>query len=825
MDGRLDDPVWSEAPAADGFVVSEPAFGQPASQDTRVRVVYTDEAIYVGAYLYDEPDLVRRQLTERDNELGQDTDKFAVGIDTYRDRQNAFMFVVTPPNVQSDLRVSSGTANSEAGTNFDPNWDAVWDSRTALTGEGWCVEMRIPFSAIRFPEAEVQTWGINFWRYIRRLNEYDYWNPLNPGEAGFVNQFGDLTGLQDIVPPLRLSFLPYVSAGLRQTPYAAGDRLDGLRNGGMDVKYGINESFTLDMTLIPDFGQVRSDDIILNLSPFEQVFAENRPFFTEGTELFNRAELFYSRRIGSRPAGFGAAVQLAADSSFLLRTNPAVSRLVNAVKLSGRTAAGTGIGFFNAVTAPAEALLERPDGSVKRLRTAPLTNYNILVVDQSLRNRSFLTFTNTNVRRADDARDANVAALTLSLFDRHNRYNLQAQGSHSALRDTNLVQGARSALRFGKVGGTWQWSVGTELTTDRYDHNDLGVLLQGNQVIHRLSGSYNQFVPRGVFNARTYSLALVHTSRYAPHSFSSLSVEGQFYHLFRNFWSLSWVLFSQPTWENDYFELRRPGRSLRRWPFVFNLVTAETDSRKALLLNAGTGYGMVLDRLPDAIEDKTWGYYLSFLGLRYRFGPRLIAETGVEAEWLQDGLGWVFNDPDRSEPAVGLRKTRQITTTSGLVYSFMARMSLNVRMRHYWSQVRYRQFFQPDERGNLLPYPFAEGWDNHFNAFNLDAFFTWDFKPGSRFILAWKNTLGPDSRLDGLLTAGYFPNFRGVFGIPHTKEATVKFIYFLDAVQFSKHTPTDDARSHPAGIVTEPRHPPAQNRPNTASILKTGHLE
>src|SRR5207247_3242531 len=137
-----------------------------------------------------------------------------------------------------------------------------------------------------------------------------FWNPVDPQVNGFVNKFGEFTGLKNIQPPLRLSFSPYVSTGYRSTPLNNGYINEWLRNGGMDVKYGINESFTLDATLIPDFGQVVSDNVINNLSPFEVKFEEHRPFFTEGTEIFNKAGLFYSRRVGETPKGYQSIVRL-----------------------------------------------------------------------------------------------------------------------------------------------------------------------------------------------------------------------------------------------------------------------------------------------------------------------------------------------------------------------------------------------------------------------------------------------------------------------------------------------------------------------------------
>ncbi len=356
LDGKLDDEVWKNIPAATDFIINFPDFGKPSNSNSQVKLVYTNEAIYVGAYLYDNPKLIRKQFTERDKEERQDADNFGIAFDTYNDKQNAFYFIVTSANVQSDVRVSAATSNDNGdnfgSAGFDYNWDAVWDSRTSITANGWIAELKIPYSALRFSKKNIQDWGLNFSRYIRRFNEKSYWNEVNPKTDGFVNQFGNLKELQNLQPPLRLSLLPYVSTGYRIVPTNAGTIENFLHNGGMDVKYGINESLTLDMTLIPDFGQVQSDNIILNLSPFEYQYAENRPFFTEGTELFNKAGIFYSRRVGETPIGYYNVLQLASDSGYTILRNPSVTQLYNATKLSGRTKSNLGIGLFNAITAP-----------------------------------------------------------------------------------------------------------------------------------------------------------------------------------------------------------------------------------------------------------------------------------------------------------------------------------------------------------------------------------------------------------------------------------------------------------------------------------------
>ncbi|HVK49846.1 MAG TPA: DUF5916 domain-containing protein, partial [Pseudobacter sp.] len=265
IDGTLDEAEWQQAPIATDFITNGPVFGLPASSRTEVRVMYDNTAIYIGAYLYDDPAAVRRQFTARDNEQRADVDHFSVFFDTYHDQQNAFQFLVTARNVQSDARVSPNAATGW-GVYGDLSWDAVWDSKVSFEKDRWVVEMKIPFFAVRFPSKNIQDWGIQFLRFSRRNNETTFWNPVNPNVNGFVLQFGDLKGLQEIKPPLRLSFSPYVSGGYRETPQL-GDKTqyETLKSGGMDVKYGISESFTLDATLIPDFGQVISDDIVNNI--------------------------------------------------------------------------------------------------------------------------------------------------------------------------------------------------------------------------------------------------------------------------------------------------------------------------------------------------------------------------------------------------------------------------------------------------------------------------------------------------------------------------------------------------------------------------------
>jgi Domain of unknown function (DUF5916)/Carbohydrate family 9 binding domain-like len=345
IDGILTDDCWKNAEVATDFTTRFPTIGKPAALKTDTRLVYDNEAIYISAYMFDpEPEKINRNFGARD-ELTQ-ADRFEIGFDTYNDDQNGFKLIVMASGVQFD--------GKHTLSDFDAAWDAVWESAIKTHKDGWSVEIKIPYSALRFPNKPEQLWGLQFVRFVGRLGEGSAWSPGSSYISGIVNQWGDLLGLEGIKPPLRLSFTPYIATYSQNSPISNNPIKYGntrSTNGGMDVKYGINESFTLDMTLIPDFGQVQSDNVVLNLSPFEVKYDERRPFFTEGTDLFGRGGIFYSRRIGSTPSLF-YDVAGSLKPNEVVTNNPSQTQLYNATKFSGRTPEKLGIGFLNAVGAP-----------------------------------------------------------------------------------------------------------------------------------------------------------------------------------------------------------------------------------------------------------------------------------------------------------------------------------------------------------------------------------------------------------------------------------------------------------------------------------------
>ena len=316
LDGRLDEADWSQADSVSGFRQFEPIEGESATLKTSVRILYDDNSLYVGAHLFDDaPSEIEVALGRRD-EFNR-ADWFFVSIDSYFDKKTAYTFGVNAAGVQLDAIETSGRRfglGDEDGPGGDYSWDAIWYSNQRITHEGWMVEMRIPYSMLRFPVAATQTWGIHFTRTTPRLSEQAEWPYIPRVErTNLVARFGNLTGLDDVQPKRRIQITPYTLSQLQrnENPELPGQVL-GIRTMevGADLKIGLGPNVTFDATINPDFGQVESDPSVLNLTAFETVFQERRPFFLEGTQIFDfdagPGRLPYTRRIGARAPIIGA---------------------------------------------------------------------------------------------------------------------------------------------------------------------------------------------------------------------------------------------------------------------------------------------------------------------------------------------------------------------------------------------------------------------------------------------------------------------------------------------------------------------------------------
>jgi hypothetical protein len=772
IDGKLDEAEWKQAQDATNFIQNWPVPGVSESHQTVAKVLYDDAAIYIGAVMYDvAADSILRQLVRRD-EIGN-SDYFAVYLDTYHDKINGYGFTVTAAGVQSDARYSS---NGQ-----DRNWNAVWHSKVTIHADRWIVEMKIPYSAIRFSKREDQVWGINFKRQLRRKNEAYYWNPIQPSVSGFLNQFGELRGIEQIKSPLRLSFMPYVSSYADNSPAQGGKNVTSTNiTGGMDVKYGINESFTLDMTLVPDFGQVQSDNQVLNLSPFEVRFDENRQFFTEGTELFNKGGFFYSRRIGGKPLYHGK-VNGQLEEGERIVDNPTTSRLVNASKVSGRTPGGLGVGVFNAVSANMYATVENEEGEQRQILTQPLTNYSIVVLDQSMKNNSYVSLINTNVARSGAAYDANLTGGLFRFADKKNMYSLRGRTALSQIfnpADQGPDLGYTLSVTGGKISGNFQYDFTQVIESHTYNPNDMGIVFNNNEITQQARVEYNIFKPFWKMNNLNADFGVTYSRLYQPYTFQHFVMNGSVYTTLKNFYRVGSFVQIQPVQNIDFYEPRVAGRFYALPTNVMVGSDFSTDTRKRLALDV---YG----RYRTFNENNRNTYHLG-ISPRYRVNDKLSFRYNLDTRNSTDDIGSFGGNVRNDSIFFGLRNVKTIASTLNSSYIFTNRMSLTLRARHYNSAAMYQKYFALTENGGLAEAEYDVKKDVNFNTFNVDMVFSWWFAPGSEISLVWKNAVFTDG---SEMAPSYADNFNRTMQAPQSNNISVKVLYYLDALMFKGKNP------------------------------------
>ena len=778
IDGHLLEKVWNNTETATDFVVTEPVPGAQATFKTSVVFLYDDNAVYIGARMYDdEPGKILRELSLRD-QIGN-ADNFRVFFDTYQSGLNGFKFYLTASGVQLEAIVSNHKD--------DLNWNAIWDSKVTTDSLGWTAEIRIPYSSLRFPSKDVQEWNVQFGREIRRLREVSYWSPIDPAISGWVQQSGKVTHIENIVTPIRLSLTPYLSTYLN----TFNSRITGqptttdlAARAGLDLKYGINDAFTLDMTLIPDFGQVISDKQVLNLGPFEVFFAENRQFFTEGTELFNKGNLFYSRRIGGRPLHYFDVYNQVGEGE-VVTFNPATTQLINATKVSGRTPSGTGVGAFNAVVAESYAEITNTLGQTRKIKTNPLTNYNTFVIDQNLKNNSYVTLVNTNVTRIGADYDANVTGGFFNLKSKSQIYFVSGDAVLSQKYATdNTDLGYTYHLNAGKNGGNWTYEMGHGLESHNYNPNDMGFLYSPNEWYFYGEGGYVQYNP-GVKSLQQYyfNLSSTYTRLYKPNVFSDFGIDFSSFVLWKSRFAAGIDGRWEPVVTYDYFEPRTPDFSrFLAWPKSWMLSGfISSDYRKPVALDIKLSY-----RDFDADGRNN---FVGYMSPRFRFNDKLSLIPSVSLSFLNKDRGFVA--PQGSVPGLGdgdimmgVRDRLIWENTLTGKFIFNSTIGVNARIRHYWDNVQYQSFGALNDEGELdrLEYRAtnSEGgglYDRNVNIFNIDMQCNWRFAPGSDLILVWKNQVYAS---DNSADLRYVHNINKVLESPVENSFSMRVIFYLD---------------------------------------------
>ena len=765
IDGVIDESAWKSVEAASDFISFEPDNGNPIPQKkkTDVKVLYDNNAIYISAVMYDdEPNKILKEFVQRDD-FGA-ADFFGIFINGFNDGQQDFRFIVSAANGQADCQASDNQGE-------DYSWDAIWESKTKITNFGWVAEIRIPYAALRFSPENKQTWGINFMREVRRDRQKYTWTFIDPKIDTFIQQAGILEGIENIKTPTRLFFLPYSSYYLNAD---SQNKTKGTLKGGLDLKYGINDAFTLDVILIPDFGQTALDQRVLNLGPFEQQFNENRPFFTEGTDLFSKGNLFYSRRIGGRPSG-----RVKLETNEQIAEKPSTVGLLNALKVSGRTKEGLGIGVLNAVTENTYAtILDTITGQTRQQIIEPLANYNVLVFDQRFNKNSSFSFINTNVTRNGSFRDANVSALIWDLNTKANTFNMQGNFKYSQVNNLNQDKnGISTYLEFNKTSGKFRYGIGSDLLTKKFDNNDLGINFTTNFYSAYANGSYRILKPNKHFNrfnlnTNFYNEFQMETGKIQS---SNLNINLNIGSKKNNAYGMN--VNSNPFETTDYYEPRTTGR--------YFIQPKRIGFGGYFSSNYNNKFAFDVDSNVSWADQKGRNAINFSVSPRYRINDKISFVYRFNYSRNRNNKGFATKiDTDNSDLTVDdiiIANRNIISHTNSLTakYSVNSNMNFNLSAIHYWSYSENKNFLLLEQNGRFSPYlGTVENLNQDFSTWNLDLSYTWWFVPGSQLSILYRNnSFNEISDINKNYRQNYTNLIRNEI-LSHTFSISIK--YFID---------------------------------------------
>jgi hypothetical protein len=808
LDGVLDDEAWRRVPFTSSFLQKEPEQGKPASLRTEVAFVYDADALYVGARMFsDKPEDVETVMTRRD-ESGS-AERLIISLDTYRDRRTAYSFAVTAAGVRVDWYHPQDHEYVR-----DSSYNPVWQARTTRTSDGWVAELRIPFSQLRFNGSDEQVWGVNINRYIPRRNEDDFWVVVPRDVTGWSSHFGELTGIRGVAPSRRVELVPYVAGDLNATSGLnprAGTPFESRRpfsgRAGLDAKVGLGPNLTLDATVNPDFGQLDADPSQVNLTAFETVFEERRPFFTEGSQLLNSGNgptYFYSRRVGGSP-------RLSASADFV--EVPQASTIWGAAKLTGRLSSGLSLGALGAFTG--DTFADTYDFDTReqgRVKVDSRSGYGVLRAQQELGDGgSVVGATLTTLYRGlgdgpglthELAREAysGGADFRLRLLDGEYFFSGYAGGSlvrgdpvallriqeSSAHyfqrpdqkyvrvnREATALSGYTLGAKVERVSGEhWLWNASANARSPGFELNDVGQLNTADDLDVTLGVRYRETTPGRLL--RNWDLGLSATTNWnygLTRQSSAVDLTGSA--TFPNFWGGEFRVTYLPRALSDsltrggplmqtgqgvdsFFSLSNGYGNTTRWNVNGGAWAFETGSRggyvgASLTLQPGRRLRLGIEPNASLYTDGT--QYVDTL-------------EGGRAETF--GRRYVFGSVRRREVALRLRANLFLTPDLSLeAYAepFASSGSFSglgeLERARGRTLRRYGSFSRLDDGGLAL----VDG-DSTFRLddpdFNLRSFrgnvvLRWEWRPGSTLFLVWQQNRSTDSARGNPLT----PRFLG----------------------------------------------------------------
>ena len=728
IDGVLSELEWQQNPAFSSLLQREPNEGKPATEQTEVWIAYDNDALYVAARMHDSaPDSIIARLARRDQSIN--SDDVGIFIDSYYDRRSGFYFGLNAAGTLYD-----GVMYND---DWDDNtWDGVWEGKVTVDGSGWSAEMRIPYSQLRFQSKDKQVWGVNFIREIARKNEKSYLAFTPKTESGFVSRFIPLIGIENIDPPRRLEVLPYLSTRAEYTRHSANDPFnDGSRYSagvGADLKFGIGSNLTVDATINPDFGQVEVDPAVVNLSDVETFFNEKRPFFIEGSTIFNfgsggsnnnwgfnwgNPDFFYTRRVGRAPQGSVPEADFA--------DVPTGTHILGAAKLTGKLGDSWNIGSINAITSRERAELDT-NGHRFNSEVEPLTYYGVFrgqkEFDGGRQGFGFIShvaarnFADNRLRDELNAGSfalgfdgwtfldsakvwviSGWAGMTRVRGNQSRMLSLQQNSSHYFQRpDANHVevdsaatslQGYAGRIALNKQKGNFYVNAAIGFIDPRFDLNDVGFMWRTDVINGHVVVGYRWTEPNDVTRRIT-----LNASHFRSYDFDGnpiwTGIWNNGYVQFLNYYAVQWWFAYNPESSNN--------RRTRGGPLTLNQSGYETggyissDDRKDWIVT-------LEGNIQNYRHESNTSRYLT-LGIEYKPAPNISVSVQPSFSWYKTAAQWLDNLDDNTAVATyGHRylfaslNQRELSASIRLNWTFTPKLSLQMYVQPLISVGEYSQ--------------------------------------------------------------------------------------------------------------------------------------
>lgn len=798
IDGHIDDACWQAASVTSDFNMYQPYDDRSASFNTEFKILYDNNNIYIAVRAYDpEPSKIYKKLSRRDN---VNEEAIAIYLDCYHNKTTAYYFAVNASGVIKDM---FGSLDGKA---WDESWNAIWMAKTNIDDKGWTAEFQIPLSQLRFINSEEQQWGLNVQRHVQRVDETSLWAHLSQDAEGFIHRFGILSGLKNIKARKILEISPYALSGLKTykaetgNPYRDGSNIN--YNIGIDGKIGLSNNFTMDYTINPDFGQVEADPASVNLSAYETFFEEKRPFFMEGSNIYDfcldvnggSSKLFYSRRIGGRPH-FNP--ELNSDEYADI---PNASTILAASKITGRTDGGLSIGVLNAVTQKEYAKINT-DGNISEYAIEPLSNYATVALGQELNQGNtklggIVTAVNRQLdetQLTDLHKQAYTAGVSLRHSDEAHRWRIDArtyasyvQGSTQAISNTQLspshlfqrpdapwvnydstrtyLFGNGGSASIGQFSGKFQSSFKLSWRSPGLETNDIGYIGETDDITAYLWMRYRMTEPFSIFRAVYLSGSQWNVFNYgAMHTYSGFNIYTNYQ--FKNFMNcnISYTYYGEA---NSSSHLRGGPRLII--PSSWNLWGwLGSNSLNDLQGSIYIGSDGNKDGLKSSINIST--------NVSWKINDYFNVEFNLNWSQYNNAMQYVTQQEFENEShyILGLINRETFSTYLALNLNLTPNISLEYRLRPYFTSAKYDnfkrvvdgenkninerldifssdnlnyiegQYFCDPNKDNQWDYSFSNP-DFVYNSLQSNLVFRWEYFPGSTVYIIWSlnNSVG-----------------------------------------------------------------------------------